>query len=93
MEQVASAYKKMQNEFGSSGVDIRSRLETIDQPYYFINFDKTIKKTIEKYSDSDSAENADIINNDLYDIQNAMTESFDLLLDREKNLGGMLLSF
>lgn len=50
--------------------------------------DKTVKKQIEKYEDSESAENADKINSDLYDIQNAMTESFDLLLDREKNIGG-----
>jgi hypothetical protein len=28
----------MQSEFGSSGVDLRSRLETIEEPYYFINF-------------------------------------------------------
>lgn len=54
--------------------------------------DKTVKKQIEKYEDSESAENADKINSDLYDIQNAMTESFDLLLDREKNIGGTILS-
>lgn len=41
LEQVIiQAHKKMLAEFGSSGIDIRSRLETIDQPYYFINFGK-----------------------------------------------------
>ena len=87
--------QKMQAEFGSSGVNIRSKLETIDQPYYFISFgscysyqDKNIKRQFERFRDLDSNENVDRINNELYDIQNAMTESFDLLLDREKNIGG-----
>lgn len=47
-----------------------------------------MKKQVEKYSDSESGENADKINSELYDIQHAITESFDLLLDREKNIGG-----
>lgn len=50
--------------------------------------DKTIKRLIEKFKDAESSENMDRINSDLYDIQNAMTESFDLLLDKEKKIGG-----
>lgn len=38
MELSGLLLEKMQSEFGSSGVDLRSRLETIEQPYYFINF-------------------------------------------------------
>ncbi len=30
--------QKLQSEFGSSGVNLRSKLETIDKPYYFLNF-------------------------------------------------------
>jgi uncharacterized protein YjgD (DUF1641 family) len=50
--------------------------------------DKTIKKLIERYKDQESAENLDKINSDLYDIQSSITESFDLLLDKEKKIGG-----
>lgn len=52
------------------------------------DIDKIIKRQIEKFKDSESTENMERINDDLYDIQNAMTESFDLLLDKEKKIGG-----
>ena len=32
------SFQKLQTEFGSSGVNLRSRLETIEKSYYFINF-------------------------------------------------------
>ena len=51
------------------------------------------KKSLDRENeDSEPAGNADKINSDLYDIENAMTESFDLLLDREKNIGGTIRS-
>lgn len=46
---------------------------------------------MEKFKDVESQDNMDRINSDLYDIQNSMMESFDLLLDKEKKIGGTAL--
>ena len=52
--------------------------------------DKVIKREVEKFKDADSMENMERINSDMFEIQNALSESFDLLLDKDKKIGGKL---
>ena len=43
---------------------------------------------MDKFKDVDSEDNIDKINSDLYDIQNVMSESFELLMDKDRKIGG-----
>lgn len=52
------------------------------------DLDKTIERVARKYEDVDSAENIDKINSNLYNIQNTMTESLQLLMDKENKING-----
>jgi vesicle transport protein SEC22 len=67
-------------------VSYYSKLETIDRAYYFIKFEKYLKKKKSEYMDSGSKSNIDRLNKEILDVHKIMTENINLLLDREKNL-------
>ena len=46
-----------------------------------------ISKQIEKFREVDSPDNMDRISSDLYDIKNSITESMELLLDKDRSIG------
>lgn len=49
-----------------------------------------IKKQVERFRDVESPDNLDRINSDLYDIQSSLTQSFELLMDKDKNIGDIM---
>jgi vesicle transport protein SEC22 len=78
---------ELQNTFGStSNVDFRSRIETIDKQYAFIKFEKTITKKRKEFRDGNTAENLQKLNSDLMDVGKVLSESFEMLLDRDGRL-------
>jgi vesicle transport protein SEC22 len=60
-------------------------LETIDRPFYFIKFEKFIKKKKQDYVDTGSRSNIERLNKEISDVHKIMTDNISLLLDREKN--------
>lgn len=63
-----------------------SKIETIENSYSFLKFEKTIAKKRKDYRDSSAKENIDRLNQELLDIKNIMHENFDMILNRDKNL-------
>lgn len=77
----------MQNTYGTSGaVDYRSQIETIETSYKFLRFERVINKKRKEYRDESAKENIDKLNQELVDVKNIMSESFEMLLNRDKNL-------
>ena len=77
----------MKNTYGtSSGVDYRSQIECIDSSYKFLRFERVINKKRKDYKDASTKENIDKLNQELVDVKNIMSESFEMLLNRDKNL-------
>ena len=81
--------EEMESKFGSANVDLRSKVACIDEPYYFIRFDRIIKKKIISYKDVDSSENIEKMKSDLHNIYNTMSQNQELLLDRENTQHSM----
>lgn len=48
--------------------------------------DRYIKKKKSEFQDTRSNENMERLKNDLYNLQNIMSQNIDLILDRDKNL-------
>ena len=51
-----------------------------------MKFERVINKKRKEYRDAGTKENIDKLNQELVDVKNIMTESFEMLLNRDKNL-------
>ena len=49
-------------------------------------FERVINKKRKEYRDAGAKDNIDKLNRELLDVKNIMTESFEILLNRDKNL-------
>jgi vesicle transport protein SEC22 len=79
--------QELQNAYGTTGgVDYLSRIETIENSYSFLKFEKVIAKKKKEFRDSNAKENIDKLNQELMDIKQIMHENFDMVLNRDKNL-------
>lgn len=80
-------------------MDYLSKIETIDSQYAFLKFGKSssrwsnlmwLEKAINKkkrdFKDINAAENINKLNKELMDVNKIMTESFEMLLNRDRNL-------
>ena len=63
-----------------------SHIETIESSYKLIKFERVINKKRKEYRDASAKENIDKLNQELVDVKNIMSESFEMLLNRDKNL-------
>ena len=88
LKDVAEAFQdELRNSYGTSaGIDYLSKIETIENSYSFLKFEKTITKKRKEFRDSSAKENIDRLNQELLDIKNIMHENFDMILNRDKNL-------
>jgi len=78
---------ELRNSYGTSGgIDYLSKIETIENSYSFLKFEKTVTKKRKEFRDSSAKENIDRLNQELMDIKNIMHENFDMILNRDKNL-------
>uniref|UniRef100_A0A0G4I3T2 Vesicle-trafficking protein SEC22b n=1 Tax=Chromera velia CCMP2878 TaxID=1169474 RepID=A0A0G4I3T2_9ALVE len=81
--------EELKKEFGtSSNVDYRSHIDTIEKPYYFIKFDRTIQQKKREYSDTRSSRNEAMakLNNSLGDVKAIMSKNIEDVLTRGENL-------
>ena len=79
--------QELQNTYGTSGaVDYQSQIECIESSYKFLKFERVINKKRKEYRDAGTKENIEKLNQELVDVKNIMSESFEMLLNRDKNL-------
>ncbi len=88
LKDIADSFQdELRNSYGTSaGIDYLSKIETIENSYSFLKFEKTIAKKRKEYRDSSAKENIDRLNQELLDIKSIMHENFDMILNRDKNL-------
>merc|ERR1719487_3023491 len=79
--------EELKREFGTrSGVDYRSHIDTIEKPYYFIKFDRTIQKKRVEYRDPNSTKALAKLNESLTEVSSIMRQNIDDMLHRGENL-------
>mmetsp|Transcript_39771 Transcript_39771/g.127429 ORF Transcript_39771/g.127429 Transcript_39771/m.127429 type:complete len:226 (-) Transcript_39771:266-943(-) len=78
--------EELQREYGTGAVDYRSRIETIEKPYYFIKFDRQITKKKAEYRDPKSSKALGRLNENLSEVSNIMRQNIDEILKRGENL-------
>eukprot|EP01017_Pseudomicrothorax_dubius_P031387 TRINITY_DN4000_c0_g1_i1.p2 TRINITY_DN4000_c0_g1~~TRINITY_DN4000_c0_g1_i1.p2 ORF type:complete len:256 (+),score=61.87 TRINITY_DN4000_c0_g1_i1:965-1732(+) len=89
LDDVQSAFtEELKTAFGA--MDYRNKIETIEKPYFFIKFERVLKRKKAEFQDTGSKTNIERLKNDLTNVHNIMSQNIDLLLDREKNLNTML---
>ncbi|OMJ83287.1 hypothetical protein SteCoe_15811 [Stentor coeruleus] len=86
LEEIITGFQEEMKKTWGSGesVDFRSRIETIERPYFFIKFDRFIKKKRLTYlSPSQDMLEAQ---KELEDVKNMMRQNINTLLEREKTI-------
>ena len=88
LQEVAHAFHdELRNTYGSSNnIDYLSKVETIENQYAFLKFERVILKKKKEFKDMNKQENLDKLNQELIDVNKIMTESFEMLLNRDNNL-------
>jgi len=88
LDDVAQEFQgELQREFGgTAGVDFRSKVETIEKPYYFIKFDRHIAKKRQEYRDPSSSKAMSRLNESLTEVSSIMRKNIDDILQRGDNL-------
>ena len=100
LKEVAECFQEeLKNSYGTTGgIDYLSKIETIENSYSFLKFgmhssptyprvERVIAKKRKDFRDSNAKENIDKLNQELLDIKSIMHENFDMILNRDKNLG------
>lgn len=85
-ELIAGFQEEMKKTWGTGeSVDIRSKIDTIERPYFFIKFDRFIKKKRQVYlSPSQDMMEA---HKELEDVKNMLRQNINTLLERDRTLG------
>lgn len=84
-EIIAGFQEELKKQWGSGeSVDFRSKIETIERPYFFLKFDRFIKKKRQQYL----SPNSDMIDvqRELEDVKTIMKQNIDTLLERDITL-------
>merc|ERR1712187_766264 len=78
--------EELMKEFGTGSADHRSRIETIEKPYYFIKFERYIKKKKIEYRDSSSSKALGKLNANLVQVSGMMKQNIEQPLERGDKL-------
>merc|ERR1712151_278267 len=78
--------EELKREFGTGSADHRSRIETIEKPYYFIKFDRQITKKRTEYQDASSSKTLRKVNENLKEVSSIMHQNIHEVLSRGENL-------
>ncbi len=79
----------LKTTYGRQGVNYGSIIETIEKPYQFAKMDKEVQKKVDTFNDSKS-DTLQKLQTDLSEVNKILTEDFELMMDREKNLNSNL---
>lgn len=87
LDDVIQAFQEeLKREFGTFSIDYQSRIDTIEKPYYFIHFDRTIKKLRDEYRETNSSRSLHRLNQSLYHVSGIMQQNINDLLLRGDSL-------
>eukprot|EP00918_Siedleckia_nematoides_P033056 GHVU01071768.1.p1 GENE.GHVU01071768.1~~GHVU01071768.1.p1 ORF type:complete len:233 (-),score=62.28 GHVU01071768.1:288-986(-) len=87
LEDVARMFEnELQREFGSYSADYRSHIETIDKPYYFIKFDRAIKKKQDEVMDPHSKTALQKLNESLVEVTDLMQKNLSEIVGRGEQI-------
>lgn len=75
---------ELKTQYGTQGVDYYSKLELIDKEFYFIKFEKVLRRKKEDYENQESKDNIDKIKKEILDVTQIVTDNISLLLDRDQ---------
>lgn len=91
LEEIYQLFREeLKREFGTHSVDYRSRIDTLDKPYYFIKFERQIVKKQKEFRDPKSNQKLVKLNDSLSEVQNVMRKNLDEILqktDKLENIG------
>lgn len=77
---------ELKSTFGSRGVDFYSMVETIETPYFFIKFDRTIQRKRAEFVDPSSSRSLARLNDSLAEVSDLMRQNIEDILQRGENL-------
>ena len=84
-EIITGFQEELKKSFGASeAIDYRSKIETIERPYFFIKFERYIKKIRQSYLNPslDMLE----LNKELEDVKHIVKQNIESILERESTL-------
>lgn len=78
--------EELKKTFGTGeSVDYRSKIETIERPYYFLKFDRFIRKKREQYLNP--SKEFESVHKELENVTQIIKTNINTLLERDKTLG------
>jgi vesicle transport protein SEC22 len=84
---IAEFQEELKKTYGSGGsVDYRSKLETIERPYFFLKFDRQIKRRRQEFM---SSEHMSDVSRELEETRHLMRQNINTLLDRDRTLANI----
>lgn len=88
LEEVQSSFiTELQREFGSgSSVNLRSQVETIQKPYYFVRFDRVIQRKRQDFRDPNSSKALSRVNESLLEVSQIMRRNLNDIVQRGERL-------
>jgi vesicle transport protein SEC22 len=83
LEEVHRAFiEELKRHYGTGSVDYRSQIETIQKPYYFITFDRTVQKKRAEFSDPNSSSALGKLNEGLAEVNSIVRKSLEEMIAR-----------
>lgn len=79
-------HEELKLEFGTHSTDYRSVIETIEKPYYFIKFDRSIQKKKHEFKDPTSGRALQKLNESLSEVTSIMRQNVEDILQRGEDL-------
>ena len=84
LEDIHRAFlEELKRHYGTTGsVDYRSQIETIQKPYFFITFDRTVQKKRAEYRDPNSTSAVTKLNEGLAEVNSIVRKSLEDIIAR-----------
>lgn len=87
LDDIASDFQEeLKLEFGTGSTDYMSKIETVERPYYFVKFDRTIQKRKRELRDPESSGALQKLNESLAEVHSIMKENVNEILQRGEDL-------
>jgi vesicle transport protein SEC22 len=74
--------EELKKHYGTGSVDYRSQIETIQKPYFFITFDRTVQRKRAEFRDPNSTSAIAKLNEGLAEVNNIVRKSLEEMVAR-----------
>lgn len=83
LEEVHRSFlEELKRHYGTGSVDYRSQIETIQKPYFFITFDRTVQKKRAEFRDPNSSSAMSKLNDGLAEVNSIVRKSLEEMIQR-----------